>query len=253
MMLKTLFGEVLDVDVDINTILQCDIDTILLNLKIVAYGPETRYKIKCDVCDSTDEYTVSYAFRSKPFSFKGLTRGVNELSYTLPECNRVVKYRLPTYTENKFLLSSGWLEFIKKQVISVDGVEDINNFFDYELSIRDNKSFKKYFDVSAPGFDTRFKLVCPSCKNETETKLEIDHHIFGFTPAHKKLIHGEIFNLCYNANGAFSRDSVYDMPVATRQFYTKNLIDIRSKENDANKSSAQKAPNRPVVKSPTKK
>lgn len=259
LLLPTLLKEVLEVDVDFDTILQCDIDTILLNLKIVAYGPDARYKIKCPVCDSLDEYTVSYAFKSRNFSFDGLEKGKNELTYILPSSGKKVKYRLPTFKENKILVNYGWLTFIKNQTSSIEDVVDVEQFYDYEISINDVKSFKKHYELNTPGFDTRFNLTCPSCGNVTNTKLEVDSDIFGFTPAHKRFIHEEIFNFCYRSNGAFPQNIVYDMPVYIRQFYIKNLIDTKNKEKAAEAEAASSGktpkpmvPNRPQIKTPKK-
>lgn len=253
MVLQTLFDEVLESKVDVSTILQCDVDTILLNLRIIAYGSEATYKITCDGCGSSDEHTVSYSFRAKDFDASRYPRGKNELTYVLPNSGLTVKYRLPTYTENKVLVKDGWLTFIKKQTIAVQDVEDIESFYDYDISIKDNKSFKNHFALHSPGFHSQFEVKCPSCEKVAKSKLEIDTDIFGFSPTQKKALHTEIFNLCYHSNGAFTQESVYAMPVNTRTFYLKNLAETRLKENEKNSDQGStptksQKPNRPVVK-----
>ena len=254
LMLQKLLDEVLTTKVSVDDILQCDIDTILLNLKIICYGRDSRYKIKCENCNSSDEHVISYGFKSKSVDFHNYIRGVNELSYTFPKCGKTIKYRLPNNKENKILILNGWLSFIKNQTISIDGVDDINYFYDYELPITDNKIFKNHYENNTPGFHTTIEVTCPSCKTTTKSKIDIDTDIFGFSPISKKLIHDEIFDLCYHSEGSFTRDSVYDMPTHTRNFYIKRLIDIKHRESEQAKSASKgksndsQVPNRPKVK-----
>lgn len=251
LVLQSLFDEVLDTSVDVDTVLKCDVDTILLNLQILAYGTEAKYKIKCQSCDSNNEHVLSYAFKGKSFDPSSYEKGKNEFSFNIPSTGLAIKYRLPTYKEHKILLEQGWLSFIKNQTISIDGVEDISSFYDYTFSIKDNKSFKKYYEENSPGFNTQFEIVCPSCTRSTTTKIDIDTNIFGWSPSQKKELHSEIFNLCYHSNGSFSRDSVYDMPVATRKFYLKSLADVKMKEKESDspgESPKPMIPDRPKIK-----
>ncbi len=250
LVLQSLLDEVLDIKVSADTVLKCDVDTILLNLRILAYGSNAEYKIKCSSCDSNDEHTLSYAFKSKQVDLSRIKRGKNELEFVIPSTGQIIKYRLPTYKESKILSDLGWLSFIKNQTISISEVDDCFYFYDNEFSIKDNKVFKKHYDDNCPGFHTQFGVECPSCKKVTNTKIDIDTDIFGWSPIQKKELHSEIFNLCYHSNGAFSRDSVYDMPVATRKFYLKSLSDSKIKEKtDSEPSTVDKnIPNRPKVK-----
>lgn len=53
------------------------------------------------------------------------------------------------------------------------------------------------------------------------------------TPEDKVKVHQEIFQLVYNANGGFTHDEVYSMPIFLRYFYLKMLIDQKEKEKGA--------------------
>ena len=44
----------------------------------------------------------------------------------------------------------------------------------------------------------------------------------------------------YHGNG-FTHSDVYDMPIYLRNFYYKELVDVRKKENDEIKKSQQKS------------
>lgn len=252
--LETLLGEVLEEKVEFNSILQCDIDSILLNLKIIGYGSETKFKITCSACDESNEIPISFSFKSKNFISKNFQRGKNEIQFTFPESEKTIVFRLPNYREQKILKNSGWLTFIKNQTVSIDGVSDIEYFIDYEMSINDGKSLKRFYEYETPGYHTKTDIKCPSCERGSKLPIDIDHNIFGFTPAHKKLIHSEIFDLCYHSNGAFTQDVVYDLPVNLRQFYIKNLLDLKVKEKEKNSPQQtnqlkKELPNRPKIKS----
>ena len=63
---------------------------------------------------------------------------------------------------------------------------------------------------------------------------------FGLTPKDKPKLHEQIFQLMYYGKG-FIHSDVYDMPIYLRNFYYKQLIDIRQKENDEIKKANQRA------------
>ena len=52
---------------------------------------------------------------------------------------------------------------------------------------------------------------------------------------YKKVIHEEIFSLCYYGQGGFQHNDIYTMPIHLRKFYIKQLIDTKKQENDAYK------------------
>ena len=63
---------------------------------------------------------------------------------------------------------------------------------------------------------------------------------FGLRPKDKPKIHEQIFQLMYYGQG-FTHSDVYDMPIYLRNFYYKQLLDTRKKENDEMKKANQKA------------
>jgi hypothetical protein len=62
---------------------------------------------------------------------------------------------------------------------------------------------------------------------------------FGLTPEYKKSVHENIFVLAYFTKGGFTFDQVYFMPVYLRNFYLKQLQDMKQKEADAHKDAAK--------------
>ena len=63
---------------------------------------------------------------------------------------------------------------------------------------------------------------------------------FGLKPEDKPKIHEQIFQLMYYGKG-FIHSDVYDMPIYLRNFYYKQLVDTRKKENDEMKKAQQKS------------
>lgn len=66
---------------------------------------------------------------------------------------------------------------------------------------------------------------------------------FGLTSKYKKDLHQTILTVAYYSNGAINVEQLYNMPVYLRNFYTKQLEQIKEKESEAI-SNAQKS-NRP--------
>jgi len=55
---------------------------------------------------------------------------------------------------------------------------------------------------------------------------------FGLTPEYKKIILDEIFYLCYNSQGGFSHDEVYNMPIRYRRYYIQKLNENHEKQQE---------------------
>ena len=58
------------------------------------------------------------------------------------------------------------------------------------------------------------------------------------------MVHTQIFELCYYGNG-FIQSDVYRMPVHLRNFYYKQLLDTKKKENESAKAIKQNSPKSP--------
>jgi len=69
---------------------------------------------------------------------------------------------------------------------------------------------------------------------------------FGLQPTDKAALHKSIFSLIQHGNG-FTFSDVYSMPVYLRNFYMKELIDLRKEENKAAEA-AQKSNSLPTRK-----
>jgi hypothetical protein len=74
------------------------------------------------------------------------------------------------------------------------------------------------------------------------SRLGLPFYGLTLTPEDKFRIHQEIFHLVYNANGGFTHDEVYSMPVFLRYFNIKMLIEQKEKENKKTNDSDQHTP-----------
>jgi len=62
---------------------------------------------------------------------------------------------------------------------------------------------------------------------------------FGLTQEYKVYLHQQIFQLGYYSQGAINVDIAYDLPVYLRNFYYKQLTEIKEKESsEHNKSTS---------------
>jgi hypothetical protein len=65
---------------------------------------------------------------------------------------------------------------------------------------------------------------------------------FGLSPDHRLAIHHNIFQLVTFGKGGWTYDAVYNLPVYLRNYYSKLLSDVLTKEADAVKQAQAKPP-----------
>lgn len=235
-------NKVVDGGVDTSELLYCDKLSILLNLRIANYGATSKIKTQCGDCDHEFEQSISFGFRGRPFNFSQYERGINKLSYTFSKCKKTVIFKLPTSDEYDIYEKHGWLSFAKAITLSIEDVQDINNFYEYELGAVDSKLFRKHCEINTPGYINEISIKCPSCNAVKQSKMDVNIDMFGMKPENRMNIHSEIFDLCYYSNGAFTQDGVYKMPTNLRAFYIKKLVDAKKQEAEANKSASEGKP-----------
>lgn len=251
---KELIDELLVDNINYDDLLNCDKNSILLNSRIQNYGSYGKFKLKCESCETDFENDVSFAFRPVPFNASMCQRGKNKLEYKFKKCKKSVWFKLPTCAENRIYEEHGWLTFAKTITLEIEGIDDIENFYDYELSAADSNAFRTFYFKNTPGYINDVTITCPSCKASKTSKIDINTDIFGITPEVKMNIHSEIFDLCYYSNGAFTQEGVYNMPTFLRSFYIKKLIDAKKAESDAQtKANSQSKPTAIARPPPVKK
>lgn len=246
----TFLNNIVEGGINPNELLHCDKVSILLNARISNYGTSGNFKSMCEACDSEFEHAISFVFRSIPFNFLAYEKGVNRLRYRFPRSEQIVYFKLPTCNEYDLYKKHGWLKLAKCITLEIEGVDDIERFYDYELGAIDSAAFRKYFENNTPGYINTLSFSCPTCKSAKTTKLDINTDIYGIKPESKSQIHSEIFDLCYYSNGAFTQEGVYKMPTNLRSFYIKKLVETKKQEAEANKSSAETATKKEAIAKP---
>jgi hypothetical protein len=245
---KEFLNEVIVGGIDYNSLLKCDRDSILLNLRIANYGPVAKTKYKCESCEQSHEGDISFAFRSVNFDFSKYERGINRLSYTFPRSKKTVYFKLPTCSEQKIYDEYGWLTFIKCMTSEIEDVQkdSIEDFYDNRLGAVDSNNFRSYYNKNMPGYINEVSFTCPACSFSKKSKIEVGLDIFGINSEAKMNIHSEIFDLCYYSNGAFTQDVVYNMPTMLRTFYIKKLVEAKKAEADAQKNASKGSANNKI-------
>lgn len=250
---KELLKEIIVENIDYDSLLNCDKDSILLNSRILNYGSNGKLKMKCEVCESDFEQDMSFAFRPIPFNFKNVERGTNKIQYTFPKCGKKIWFKLPNCHEQRIYKEYGWLTFAKVITLGIEDVDDIEDFYDNVLSAIDSNAFRTFYQNNTPGYVNNISVSCPSCKDVKKSKIEINTDIFGITPEVKMNIHSEIFDLCYYSNGAFTQEGVYKMPTFIRSFYIKKLVDAKKSESEAQKKASSQSKTAPIARPPSVK
>jgi hypothetical protein len=250
---KEFLTSMVDGELDYDTLLNCDKESILLNLRIANYGAGAKLKARCDDCEADFEFDMSFGFRSKPFYFLRYTRGLNKLEHKFAKANKTVYYKLPNVKEYNIYEEYGWLAFAKSITLSIDGIEDIDSFYNNVLPASDSSAFRTFFEKNTPGYQTGMHTNCPSCKAVKKSKMDINTEIFGIGPESKLAIHSEIFDLCYYSNGAFTQEGVYNMPANLRSFYIKKLVDAKKAEKEANEAASKGGGPAKIARPPTAK
>ena len=250
---QEIINEILVDKIDYDELLYCDKNSILLNSRIINYGSTGKLKIDCESCDNHFDHDLSFAFRSTMFDFHKYERYVNRIHYKFPRCKKNVWFKLPTCKEHRIYEEYGWLTFAKTITLEIEDVNDIDNFYEYELGAADSNAFRSFYSKNTPGYINDVSVSCPSCKSVKKSKMDINTDIFGITPDVKMAIHSEIFDLCYYSNGAFTQEGVYTMPTFLRSFYIKKLVDAKKAEAEAQNKANSPSKTTPIARPPTVK
>jgi len=64
---------------------------------------------------------------------------------------------------------------------------------------------------------------------------------FGLSLNYRKLLHSQIFDLIYHANGGFTFSDVYNMPLWARKFYISKIVEFKENEKQAYEKQVKKS------------
>jgi hypothetical protein len=141
-------------DVDVTDIADVDKDGLILNARILAYGPEYPVTVTDPETGKELQRMVDLSkLTSSAFDLESDENG--EFSY---ETNgHVIKFSYLGRDTSKMSVSE-LLKTIIRQVDDSRSAEDIDEFIRYQFLARDAKAFRKYYSDNAPGLDLTYEF-----------------------------------------------------------------------------------------------
>lgn len=145
-----LLQSIIVTEVDVNDICSVDKDGLILNARVMAYGPEYTVQIPDPKTGNMLERTINLTeVQFKPFTLVADATG--EFTYQV-NTETIIKFAYPKTEITRETVS----ETINNLIIEVNGIRDraaIENFIRYEFFARDAKQFRDYVRNNAPGVD----------------------------------------------------------------------------------------------------
>lgn len=170
-----------------------DKTAILVASRIEAYGPSYDIGLSCSGCGEFYSHTIDLeSFGTQEPQEKLESTPEGSLLIELPKSKKVIEFRhlLPKEvatiqkTVDKMLklnISTSFnVEFYKRIILSVDGVQDkeqIGNFID-NLRLMDSRKLFLAYRNSLPTLNTSFTSRCPKCDNVNEGGMPIQANFF---------------------------------------------------------------------------
>jgi hypothetical protein len=164
---------------NINDMLDCDVQAVLIFLRNTSFGPEYNFTVTDPRTNKTFETTVLLdELDYKPIEEKPDFEGL--FSYVLPKSKKEVKFRLMTIGDQKELdkFNSQYpagmtvpiaTKRLEKQIVEIDGTKDplqIVKFIN-QMPISDAKDFRRFAYKCEPKIDLQKVIQTPSGEKVT--------------------------------------------------------------------------------------
>jgi hypothetical protein len=180
---------ILNKSVKADKMISGDKNAILTFLRITGYGPEYVVQIDCPSCGADVKHEFDLSTLSMRFlDVSPIADGENRFEYTLPSGNLIHFKFLTTEEENAINdqlekakkmtnspFDSNVTTRLKHQLVAINGDDTpstINQFVDV-MSVRDSRSFRKYFDEIEPDVLMKQDFNCPHCGHRGEVEIPI--------------------------------------------------------------------------------
>ena len=190
---KLLEALIVDKKINIDDLLIGDKNALIVAARILAYGKMYEF-VTFDENGEEVNVTVDLTtLNDKEIDFTGLTEGVNEFSFTLPNSERTITLKFLTHKDEKELereaialkkVSSSIVKTMtsrmKRIIASVDGNSEkqhINEFVDNELLSIDSLELRKYLNSINPDINMTTVATFPD-DTEQEVAVEITAQFF---------------------------------------------------------------------------
>jgi len=181
--------KIVDRDINVDTLLECDKEAILVFLRNTAYGPE--YDINLIDPGTKKEFPTTVDLSSLDFKKIDTVPDDNgEFSFALPVSNKKVKFKLLTGKEVGELadLEKAYkgleyapvkTKFLELSITELDGMRDREKISTMipSMPIRDSQELRKYITKTEPGLDLEIPVKTPS-GSVVKTKLQFGTAFF---------------------------------------------------------------------------
>lgn len=179
--------------INLDDILICDKNAVIIASRVLAYGPEYEVEIKCPSCGNVNSHIVNLTLiETKDIDLSYAKQGVSEYEYTLPS-GIVITHKFLTQADDKVIdVEVGRLKKIdntidrefttrlRHLITSVSGKKDSGtvNEFVSQMSSRDSLALRKHLRKITPDVDMTFKYVCKSCGVESIVPIPMETEFF---------------------------------------------------------------------------
>ena len=190
---KLLEALIVDKKINMNDLLIGDKNALIVAARILAYGKMYEFVTFDDSGEEVNATVDLTTLNDKEIDFTGLTEGVNEFSFTLPNSERTITLKFLTHKDEKELereaealkklpgtIVKTMTSRMKRIIASVDGNSEkqyINNFVDKELLSVDSLELRKYLNSINPDINMIAVTTFPD-GTEQEVAVEITAQFF---------------------------------------------------------------------------
>ena len=165
-----LLQELIVTPINYNDLLTGDKDAIMIAARILGYGKDYPIKFYNEQNKIEEEYIVDLtSLKEKSVDESLVKEGANEFSFTLPQSQNLVTFKILTHGDEKNMDSElrGLAKIqpdrsfetttrLKYLITSVEGKrekKDIREFVDVYLTAQDARALRQYYTQVAPGID----------------------------------------------------------------------------------------------------
>jgi len=161
--------------INFNDLLVGDKNAILIAARILGYGKDYPIKFTNENTGEVEDYTADLTtLKEKAIDESLITPGKNEFTFTLPQSNNVITFKLldggdekkidqelkglkKLYPNDSFDLTTR----LKFMITSVEGqqeVKDIRNFVDNYLTAQDSRALRDYYSQVMPDVELKIDV-----------------------------------------------------------------------------------------------
>jgi hypothetical protein len=167
--------------IDADTIAQADKDALIIQARILSYGPEYPVQVTDPETGKTYERTADLTkLTFLPFELQADQNG--EFDYQVND-KFTLKFSFLTNRESKKITDdrtiSNTLQGLIKQINASRSATDIENFIRYEFLARDAKRFREFVQANTPGVNLELEFEGEQ-GGTFKSKFQIGSNFFWF-------------------------------------------------------------------------